>query len=298
MHLDALKYFHIVVEEKSISKAANKTHISQSALSQMIHKLEEDLGVALLHRSNKGVTLTEPGEIVLKYSNNILKNLEKMLEDIKDYDSNRNKITISGTWSLSAYSLPCMLYKIKKKLPEYSFDLEAKPVKEIIQDIREDLADLGFVDMVIEHNELFYYLIGKEKVVLVAKNDYNVPERITLKDLLKVELIMCTMNKKTCAHLDEALKTLDMHLENLNVIFKADTLTAVKSSVMNGYGMAFVPYEAVKRELYEKSIKLIEVEDIVLDYDIYMVSKKTKELSKSVRESRDYLMEVGRKSFC
>lgn len=114
MHLDALKYFHIVVEEKSISKAANKTHISQSALSQMIHKLEEDLGVALLHRSNKGVTLTEPGEIVLKYSNNILKNLEKMLEDIKDYDSNRNKITISGTWSLSAYSLPCMLYKIKK----------------------------------------------------------------------------------------------------------------------------------------------------------------------------------------
>lgn len=298
MHLDALRYFHTVVEERSISKAAAKTHISQSALSQMIHKLEEDLGVALLNRSNRGVTLTEPGEIVLKYSNNIIKSFDKMMDDLKSFDANKNKITVSGTWSLSAYSLPCMLYKIKKKMPEYSFELEAKNVKEIVHDIREDLSDLGFVDMVIEEEDLAYHKMGQEKVVLIAKSDYKIPDRITLEDLLKVELIMCTMNKKTCEHLDDALKTLDKHLENLNIIFNADTLTAVKSSVLNGFGMAFVPYESIKHELYEKSIKLVEIDDVDLDYDIYMVSKKPKDLSKSVRESREYLIEVGRKSFC
>jgi len=298
MHLDALRYFRIVVEEKSISKAANKTHISQSALSQMIHKLEEDFNVELLNRSNRGVTLTEPGEIVLKYSNNIIKSMEKMVDEVKRYDTNRNKITISGTWSLSAYSLPCMLYKIKKKLPEYSFNLEAKTVDEIIHDIREDLSDIGFVDAIIEHDNLVYHKIGQEKVVLIAKKDYDIPHTIVLKDLSKVELIMCTLNKKTCEHLDNALKPLDMDLDNLNVIFKADTLSAVKSSVLNGFGMAFVPYESIKHELYEKSIKLVEIEDVILDYDIFMVTKKQRKLSKSVNVSREYLIEVGRKSFC
>jgi DNA-binding transcriptional LysR family regulator len=298
MHLDALRYFQTVFEEKSISKAANKTHISQSALSQMIQKLEEDLNVALLNRSNRGVTLTEPGEIVLKYANNIIKSTDKMMDELMRYDSNKNKITVSGTWSLSAYSLPCMLYKLKKKLSEYSFDLEAKTVDEIVRDIREDLSDIGFVDAIVEHEDLVYHKMGQEKVVLIAKSDYNIADKITLKELLDVELIMCSMNKKTCEHLDDALKAYNMALDNLNIIFKADTLTAVKSSVLNGYGMAFVPYESVKHELYEKSIKLIQIEDVDLDYDIYMVTKKTKDLSKSVRDSKAYLIEVGRKSFC
>jgi len=145
LHLDALKYFLSVVEEKSISKAAAKTHISQSALSQMIHKLEEDLGFELLNRSNRGVTLTPSGEIVLKYSNNIIKSFEKMTDELKSFDANKNKLIVSGTWSLAAYSLPCMLYKIKKRFPKYIYELEAKTVDEIIHDISEDLSDFGFV---------------------------------------------------------------------------------------------------------------------------------------------------------
>lgn len=298
VHLDALKYFLSVVEEKSISKAAAKTHISQSALSQMIHKLEEDLGFELLNRSNRGVTLTPSGEIVLKYSNNIIKSFDKMNDELKSFDVNKNKLTVSGTWSLAAYSLPCMLYKIKKRFPEYIYELEAKTVEEIIHDINEDLSDFGFVDSIDEESDLVYHKMGQEKIVLIAKADYKIPESITLKELINVELIMCTMNKKTCEHLDDALKTFNERLESLNVIFKADTLTAVKSSVLNGYGMAFVPYESIKHELYEKSIKLVEVKDILLDYDIYMVSKKPKQLSISVRESREYLIDIGRKSFC
>lgn len=298
MHLDALKYFLSVVEEKSISKAAAKTHISQSALSQMIQKLEEDLGFELLKRSNRGVTLTSSGEIVLKYSNNIIKSFDKMTDDLKSFDANKNKLTISGTWSLAAYSLPCMLYKIKKKFPEYIYGLEAKTVPEIIHDIQEDLSDFGFVDAINKNDGLVYHKMGQEKVVLIAKADYKIADSISLRELMDVELIMCTMNKKTCEHLDDALKVVNERLDSLNVIFNADSLTAVKSSVLNGYGMAFVPYESIKHELYEKSIKLVEVPEVVLDYDIFMVSKKPKELSISVRESREHLIDIGRKSFC
>lgn len=298
MHFDALKYFMYVVEEKSISKAAKKAHISQSALSQMIHKLEEDLGYELLNRSNRGVTLTASGEIVLKYAGHMIKNYNKMLDDLERYDSNHNKIIISGTWSLAAYSLPCMMYKLKKKFNEINFDLVAKSVNEIFSDIQDDLADFGFVDTVPEDKNLACHKVGQEETVLIAKSDYKVADELTINELLEVELIMCSMNKKTCEHLDNALKPIGSKLEDMNVIFSADSLTSVKSSVMNGFGMAFVPYESVKRELYEKKIKLVGVKDLDLDYDIYMVSKKPKELSPSATKSREYLMEIGRKAFC
>lgn len=298
MNIEALKYYVSVVEEKSISKAADKLHLSQSALSQMIQKLEEDFGHELLTRSNRGVILTAAGEIVLKYAHNIIKNLDKMQEELKNFDANQNKINISGTWSLAAYSLPCMIYKIKKQFPQFIFELNAKGGDEIVLDIKNDLADFGFVDTQIEDSELISYKMGQEKVVLIAKKDYKVDEIIELEDLFKIELIMCTMNKKTCEHLSDALKVKNRKLEQLNVIFNADSLSAVKSSVLNGYGMAFVPYESVKHELYEKSVKLVEVKDVMLDYDIFMISKKPKQLSPSAKASRDYLIEIGRKSFC
>jgi len=298
MHFDALRYFITVADMKSISKAATSAHISQSALSQMIQKLEEDLGHELLVRSNRGVSLTKIGEIVYKHAIQITKKYEKMIEELNNIALYDNKITISGISSLAAYSLPCMIYKIKKKFANHTYKLEAKTVPEIIRDIKDDVLDIGFVDEKADDDELIYHMMGLEKVVLIAKSDYKVKDRISIKDLLEVELIMCTMNEKTCEHIQHALKDIHKKLDDLNIIFNADSLTAIKSSVLNGYGMAFVPYDSIKHELYEKSIKLVEVEDVTLDYDIYMVSKKPKELSKTIRESRDYLIEIGRNSFC
>ncbi len=299
MHLDTLKCFLYIVEEKSISKAAIKAHISQSAASQMLSKLEEDFGYALLNRSNKGVSLTDRGEIALKYIQKIIKHYNQMQLELKNFDANSNHITITGTPSLASYSLPCMLYRIKKKFPEYQFSLGEKSIVDIIDDIKEGVTDFGFIDeMWTESSDLLYHKLGQERIVLVAKEDYYVKEQIQLEELLQVELIMCTLNSKICDHLDDALKPLNKKKEDLNVIFNANSMTAVKSSVLNGYGMAFVPYESVKHELYEKSVKLVTVNQLDLNYDIYMVCKKTVDLSHSVKQSQGYLLDLGRKSFC
>lgn len=299
MHLETLKCFLYVVEEKSISKAAQKIHVSQSAASQMLHKLEEDFGCSLLNRSNKGVTLTPQGEIALKYIQKMIKSYDTMMAEIEVFDASHNKIIIAGTVSLSSYSLPCMIYRIKKNFPDIDYQLLAKPLEEVLADIKEGQVDFGFVDALVPGDgDLVFHKLGYEKVVLVAKSDYRVKPCITLEELLKMELIMCTLNSKICEYLDEALKPVGKKKEHLNVIFNADSMTAVKSSVLNGYGMAFVPYESIKRELYEKSIKIIEVESLDMSYDIYMVSKMPSELSRSAKLSRAYLVEIGQKSFC
>lgn len=302
MHLDAMRYFLMVVEEKSISKGAARAHISQSALSQTIQKLEEDLGHQLMMRSNRGISLTGAGEIVRKYAESITRGYDRMLEELSLSAETQHYVNISGTYSLAAYSLPCMLYKIKKKFPKHQYGLDAKAAEDILRDVREGMTDLGFVDISAEEQEeqadLVFSLMGKERVVLIAKADYPVSDGISVRDLFNIEMIMCTMNRKASEHLDAALQAVDRRLENLNILYYADSLSAVKSSVLSGFGMAFVPYESIKCELYEKMIKLVTVEGINLDYDIYMVTRKPKEMPLPARMSRDYLLEVGIKSFC
>ncbi len=293
-----MKYFLLVVEERSISKGAVRAHISQSALSQMIQKYEEEIGQPLLERSNRGVVLTEVGEIVARYSSSIIKKYDEMLTNLSAISSGQSTFKVNGTYSMAAYSLPCLLFKLKNRFPQHKYILEAHMTHEIIRDVREGLTDFGFVDsMEAEIDDLIFHRMGSEHVVLIAPYDYKIPQSVTLAELFQYEMVLCSMNKNTCNHLEEALKQAHHNFKDLNVIFNADSLSAVKSSVVNGFGIAFVPYESVKRELYEKMVKIVDVHGLNMDYDIFLVTRKAAKMDMH-QSVLKYLLEAGVSIFC
>jgi len=106
MNISALRYYKEVVETQSISKVAQNSHISQSALSQMMQKLEAELGYQLLNRSNKGVHPTEMGKIVYKYSGTMIRIHEKMLDELISSKNQLENVRINGYGSFINYSLP------------------------------------------------------------------------------------------------------------------------------------------------------------------------------------------------
>lgn len=90
VNLNSLKIFLVVATSNSFLEASNKLYISQPAISKSINKLEEDLGISLFYRANKGVTLTSDGEILLKYvkdSRKLLLACERMLSSNNSLDS-------------------------------------------------------------------------------------------------------------------------------------------------------------------------------------------------------------------
>ena len=72
MLLEQISMFSRIAKEQSISKATQAIHISQPALSQQMQRLEEELGVKLFERSNRGIILTRAGEVMQKYSEQFL----------------------------------------------------------------------------------------------------------------------------------------------------------------------------------------------------------------------------------
>ena len=83
MDVRRLKYFIVTAEERSISRAAERLHITQPPLTRHIQSLEEELGVLLFNRTSWGVELTQAGTALLKHAHNISAHIELATEQIR-----------------------------------------------------------------------------------------------------------------------------------------------------------------------------------------------------------------------
>lgn len=298
MHIEYFNYFYQVAKVKSISKVAQQIHISQSALSQQIHKLEDSLGYKLLERSNRGVTLTKMGEIALQYSENIINTYEKMLSELENGSEESNSVYMEACPSVSNYALPCSLYKIKEKFPAHKYEVITNISKKIKENVNNDISDLGFVYENSGENTLNYYAIGINKFVLTASNYYDVPKKITVAELIKYPFISMSIQDEVKNKIDSTLKKSNYSYEDINILFQLDSIEAVKSSLNKKYGVAFLPYISIKEELYHKQYKIINIENFEIEMEVFMISKKNNIRSKVVDEFISAFKVIGEKSFC
>jgi len=300
MNLDTLMYYRQIIENKSISKVANQSHISQSALSQMMQKFEDSIGYELLERSNRGVVPTELGKIVYKYSENIMNTYSKMIEEIDNYAKKSSNVRISATKSLVTYSMPCVLFRIKKVHPDHQYDLVTSELDRIIADVQNDISDFGVITSLPTKwvDGLEIVKIAEEQIVLVASENYSIPSEIEIEELFEYDLIMQSNSEHLYDELYRRIQEHGMDKELLKVLFKIDSIGAVKNALFNSYGIAMLPYPTVKRELYSKAYKEIQINDLDLHYNIYLVHKPLEQLSGTSRESIETFKKLGNKAFC
>lgn len=298
MNISTLQFYKEIVESMSISKVAQNGHISQSALSQNIQKLESELGYQLLNRSNKGVYPTEMGKIVYKYSGTIIRIFQKMEDELESRKQKLENVRINGYPSFINYSLPCILYKIKKKFPEYKFELHSKSVDETFNDLINEVTDIAFLGHQPDDDRLISNYIGNEKIVLAASIKSRIPDVIKVEDLLRYDMIILDDSFPINSFLKAKLHHQNFGMEDLKVIFEVDSIGAAKSSINNNNCLSFLPYMSVKKELYEKSYKIIEIEDFDLDLEIYLSYKKNSNHMEALKPIIDYFIKSGTTEFC
>lgn len=295
MNIETLKFFKKVADVKSISKVSVESHISQSALSQMIQKLEDSIGYQLFIRSNKGVELTKIGQIVYEYTETILKTYKKMTDDLILAEQNQFKITINSTWAISDYCLPGLLVEMKKKYPLINYELHSNRSEDIITNVEHGIADIGVIYSDYASDVLDFHHFTDEKIVLVATKDFNIPSKITIEELYKYKIIYF---KNGCynTEINETVAKLTNQINaKFEPILNLDSISAVKTSTMQGFGIAFVPYSAVKKELQEKKLKIVEVEKMNIVLKVNAISLKYHKLNNHVKKIIDFIIKYGAK---
>ncbi len=299
MQLEQNILFSKIANEKSISRVAAQNHISQPALSQQMQRLEDEVGFKLFERSNRGIELTEAGKIMQKYAVQFMRVYENFREDIESLQNNSGIVRICATPVAGNYAIPCTLFKLKTQYPQYNFLLSSMPSSEVLHQVLDDEADIGFIVGSTGESGLVCKKSFSDKICLVAAEDYHVGEHISLRELQKFPLIMLNENFSSYRLLLEQIKTLGYDFGDFNIMCHLDSTESVKASVIARHGLAFLPYMAIKKEVYLKQLKILDADGINLSYDVYIIYKHKKQISNlGITEVTRYVEHIVSTSIC
>jgi DNA-binding transcriptional LysR family regulator len=144
MELRHLRYFVIVAEEQNVTRAAQRLHVSQPALSRQVRDLEEELHVALFRRTARSVALTEAGKIFLIESRAVLLRVDKAVETVRTVaHHDRGQLRIGYAPSLTAQVLPRALRLFDAAGPGVRVALHDLTSEECVQRLADGKLDLA-----------------------------------------------------------------------------------------------------------------------------------------------------------
>lgn len=169
MELRHLRYFLAVAEEKSFSRAAERLHVSQPPLSMHVKALEAELGVRLLDRTNRGVTLTPAGQVYLDEIRAVLRRIDQAR--IKAQHAGQGEVgTLSvGFVSTAGYGiLPPALKRFRERFPGVDVQLHELTTDAQIREVRAGRLDLGIGLGPVEEDDLTFETVLRETLVLAA----------------------------------------------------------------------------------------------------------------------------------
>ncbi len=173
-----LSLFRHVVEAGSITRGAERAHLALAAASTRIRNMEEALGVALLTRGRQGVTPTQAGCTLLQHARAILRQAERLHEDLGAYGGGlAGQIRLLSNTNALTEFLPEALSSFLSAHPNVSVDLVERLSDEIVGLIAEGVADLGIVAGTVDAGALETYPFRRDRFVLVVARDHALAER-------------------------------------------------------------------------------------------------------------------------
>jgi DNA-binding transcriptional LysR family regulator len=173
-----LNLFRHVVEAGSITGGAERANLALAAASTRVRNMEEALGAALLVRGRQGVTPTPAGRTLLAHARAILRQAERLREDLGAYAGGlAGQIRVLCNTNALTEFLPEALSSFLAAHPQVSVDLEERLSDDIVGLIAEGVADIGIVAATVDISTLETFPFRKDRFVLVVARDHPLAER-------------------------------------------------------------------------------------------------------------------------
>lgn len=254
MNLKQLEAFVKVAEYGNFSKAARALFLTQPTVSAHIASLEAELDARLFIRNTKEVTLSESGEKLYVYANQMV-GLEKKIREVfeEEREMGRKCITIAASTIPAQYILPRILSEFMEKYPDEQFKVEETDSTRVVEKVVARQADIGFTGTVLEKKHCEYIPFYIDDLVIIAPPSEFYREKKTdpyhVEWICEEPLIMREEGSGTRREAEKQLKALGIATEDLNVVATIANQETIKRSVMSGMGISVISGLAVKDEV-------------------------------------------------
>lgn len=246
MELKHLRAFLILAEELHFSRAAQKLHIVQPALSMQIKALETEIGVRLLERDKRHVQLTDAGKLFLTEARATLDQAEKAITTAQRAQRGEiGKLRIAFVSSVIPRILPALIREFSAQYPKVQLDFKDMPTPAQIDALRENRIDFGFLRMPASVRGIHIELVAREPFVVVLPEQHPLAQMSELSPIhLRDEPLLTLARRAAPGFCDALFGALQKQGLVPHSALELDEMHTMVGLVASGLGLAIVP-EAV-----------------------------------------------------
>lgn len=244
MTLVQLEYLIALDTHRQLTLAAEKSHISQPALTVQLQKLEEELGVKLFDRSKQPVVPTEIGQTVIGQARVILQESQRITDMVQTYKQDvSGEIRVGIIPTLAPYLLPLFLAQFLQNFPLVKLRVRELPTDTLVQLLKAGQLDAGIAVAPLADDRLYEHrLFYEEFLVYVAANDHHHDKQFVLAEDIKPDQLWL-LEEGHCmrSQIMNLCELRTQRLDGQQFYYEAGSIEGLKKMVDRHGGMTVLP---------------------------------------------------------
>jgi len=278
-------------DASSLTRGAEKSHLSLPAASNRVKNLEDHFGTRLFHRNSQGVTLTPSGEAFLRHARLVLRQIDHLRGDIHEYARGiKGQVRMLANTTAMTEFMPAVLSRFLASHPDVTVELRERLSYLVIKAVSEGSADIGIVAGRPASSELEYIPYREDRLVLVTPLEHPLSElsEVAFSDTLAFEYVGLSEWSAIHAFLIQAADKLGYPFR-----FRVEvgSFEAVCRMIEAGVGIGVVPELVAKRYAQRLNIKIVSLSDDWSERKLQICVRNLQQLPSFTRDLVNMLIE-------
>ncbi len=282
MHIETLRLYCNVIQRQNFSRGAADSGVTQSAASQAIRQLEEELRVILLDRSKRPFAITAEGEKFYKSCRDLLEGFERVRDEIaNDKRLIAGTVRVAAIYSVGLHDMGVQMERFRTLLPRARVRLECLHPEKVVRSVIEDAADVGILSYPSANRALNVIRLRDEPMRFVSRPSHRFSrrKRVKAEELAGEPFVAFDADLSIRKAIDRALR---QHNLIPDVVMEFDNIESIKRAVSNGAGISILPEAAIQKEVAIQDLASAALDLDDLTRPIALIHRRQKLLSQVV----------------
>ncbi|MFB6259483.1 MAG: selenium metabolism-associated LysR family transcriptional regulator [Thiohalorhabdaceae bacterium] len=292
-----LHVFHTVAQLSSFTKAANRLHMTQPAVTFQVKQLEEQFNTRLFDRNHNRITLTEAGQTVFEFADKILNLYEEMENSVGELTGEmRGVLLVGASTTIGEYLLPRVLGAYRSAYPAMKVRMNVANTREIVQQVENNTIDIGIVEGAVNNSNLAIRECQPDQLVAIFPRGHQLAakERVTPAELLDYQFVLREEGSGTREVLADYIREGGADPNKLDIVMELGSGESVKGAVESGMGISVVSQATVRKEAQLGTLEVRPL-DPALERAFSFVHQKQKFRSQAVERFYQFIQEQCKK---
>lgn len=288
-----LRFFFHVAKKLSFTQAASELFVTQPAVTKRVKALEEECQLKLFGKQRGKLYLTEEGEELFKYAEQIFdyeREMEKAILDIRELKRGTLRLGLPKTFMRSALNM--LMDDFHKKYPDIRINVKTGNSEEIIDDVLNHRVEIGNLGTIEKHPDIHLIPFFNDNIVLITSplHHFVQAKSVSLEDVAKEPLIL---REKGSGTRKSVMGLFEKNNLAPNILLETSNPEYLTQLVQRGDGVSFSVQRTIEQEIESGKLAKVDIEGHQITMQLFLAHLENKPLSLAAKAYLELFFELN-----